>query len=114
MFANKGLNIRIEFYHAPIAGRLKGVFGAQYQTQKSSAIRLMEDRDVEKNLFALVPNTDKRAAFSPLSSSNSAASLSKPAHAGSASALPCITTAQRWKTSSNAVKAASAAACAPI
>lgn len=40
MFANKGLNTRIEFYHAPIAGRLKGVFGAQYQTQKSSAGRL--------------------------------------------------------------------------
>jgi hypothetical protein len=29
VFANKGLNTRIEFYHAPIAGRLKGVFGAQ-------------------------------------------------------------------------------------
>ena len=60
VFANKGLNSRIEFYHAPIAGWLKGVFGAQYQTQKSSAVRLMEDRDVEKNRFALVPNTNKQ------------------------------------------------------
>ncbi|WP_390892447.1 TonB-dependent receptor domain-containing protein [Neisseria bacilliformis] len=62
VFANKGFNARIEAYHSPI-GSLKGLIGAQYQTQKSSAVRLMEDRDVEKNRFALVPNTDKRASI---------------------------------------------------
>lgn len=41
IFKNKGFNSRLEFYHSPISfwnAELKGVFGGQYQTQKSSAL----------------------------------------------------------------------------
>ncbi|MDO1509120.1 MULTISPECIES: TonB-dependent receptor [unclassified Neisseria] len=56
-FSNKGFNTRLETYHTPI-GNLKGVFGIQYQTQKSRVEqyheRFFKDRHV------LAPNTNKQ------------------------------------------------------
>ena len=113
VFANKGFNARIEAYHSPI-GSLKGLIGAQYQTQKSSAVRLMEDRDVEKNRFALVPNTDKRASIFALEQLKLGSVTLEAGEPGSGSALPCTTTAPPSKNLSAAAPPPSAAARSPI
>ena len=113
VFANKGFNARIEAYHSPI-GSLKGLIGAQYQTQKSSAVRLMEDSDVEKNRFALVPNTDKRASIFALEQLKLGSVTLEAGEPGSGSALPCTTTAPPSRNLSAAATPRSAAAQSPI
>ncbi|MGY4676699.1 TonB-dependent receptor [Pasteurella sp. P03HT] len=83
LFKNNGYNLRIEFFHTPI-GNLTGVWGAQYQTQTSSAniprIRACSNnasdpchnnkkRDPSKisendrKLWALIENTQSQASF---------------------------------------------------
>lgn len=55
IFKNRGKNTRLEVYHAPLGG-LTGVWGVQYQTQKSS-MNAPKDREVK---FPLVENTNKQ------------------------------------------------------
>ncbi|SUA44111.1 TonB-dependent receptor protein [Neisseria zoodegmatis] len=66
IFANRGLNTRLEFFHTPIAG-FNGMAGIQYQTQKSSARRVAPplkhgERYInERN--PLVENTNKQLSL---------------------------------------------------
>lgn len=58
IFKNRGKNTRLEAYHSPIGG-LIGVWGIQYQTQKSSMFA-PKDREVR---FPLVENTNKQLSL---------------------------------------------------
>ncbi|WP_419853009.1 TonB-dependent receptor [Actinobacillus pleuropneumoniae] len=58
IFKNRGKNARLEIYHAPLGG-LTGVWGVQYQTQKSS-MHAPKDREVK---FPLVENTNKQMSL---------------------------------------------------
>lgn len=58
IYKNQGKNNRLEFYHAPL-GNLTGVWGLQYQTQKSS-MNAPRDREVR---FPLVENTNKQMSL---------------------------------------------------
>ncbi|TWV83969.1 TonB-dependent receptor [Moraxella sp. VT-16-12] len=77
IFTKKGINSRLEFYHTPTS-RLRGVFGVQYQTQKSSAGEVLlpshfesgaaYDKALHDNInqyrpYLLVPNTNKSLSF---------------------------------------------------
>lgn len=71
-YFNRGFNSRLEFYHQPTE-RWNGVFGIQYQTQKSSASRLApkydkDDKDLsgerkESERNPLVANTNKQLSL---------------------------------------------------
>lgn len=58
IYKNRGKNSRLEFYHSPIGG-LTGVWGVQYQTQKSS-MNAPNDREVR---FPLVENNNKQLSL---------------------------------------------------
>lgn len=71
MFANKGVNSRLELYHQPVSG-WQGMFGIQYQTQKSRADRLappaqggaslIGERDMSER-HPLVAHTNKQLSL---------------------------------------------------
>lgn len=58
IYKNRGKNNRLEFYHSPLGG-LSGVWGLQYQTQKSS-MNAPKDREVR---FPLVENKNKQLSL---------------------------------------------------
>lgn len=55
IYKNRGKNARLELYHTPV-GNLTGVWGVQYQTQKSSMFA-PNDREVR---YPLIENTNKQ------------------------------------------------------
>lgn len=58
IYKNRGKNSRLEFYHTPVGG-LTGVWGLQYQTQKSS-MNAPKDREVR---FPLIENNNKQLSL---------------------------------------------------
>lgn len=60
VFQNRGVNTRMEIYHAPLGG-LTGVWGVQYQTQ--SSIMYMPNPKLREQRYPLIENLNKQMSL---------------------------------------------------